>query len=244
MRARRGVNTSSGASTKKSIIITPADRGRAERTRSYDGSRLERTRPRQRPIERHPRLCRRAALLRKALHWFGRAARARPRDENIARATANAYGWLADSFFNRRLWEPSLAARRQQLRLAERLYRANPASAENNFRYALALRGAGGTLLRVPGPRNRNGARGLLFQAFGWSRRLTRHDPDNTEWQLFRAFMDCELYYDRLGWPPGSARGAARDIRAVDQALRAQRNPRAAEFANCVRHLNDPPVGG
>ena len=193
VRARRGVNTSSGASTKKSIIITPADRSRARTNPDlYDRGRLERARSRQRPTQRHQGLCRRATLLRESAAVvrdeplrlrpgtrISRARRPMPMAGSPTASASPAVGALLAA-------RSSNSARRAPVprQSGER---------GNNFRYALAQRGRWHAFAN-PRSAYRAGSRGLLFQAFGWSRRLIRHDPDNADWQLFRAFMDCELY--------------------------------------------------
>ncbi|HYI63464.1 MAG TPA: toll/interleukin-1 receptor domain-containing protein [Allosphingosinicella sp.] len=177
---------------------------------------------------------------RKAVYWYGRALQIRPGDEAISRSLANANGWLADSFFMRGLWRQSLDARLHQHRIVERLYLADPANIENGYRLALAERGVGRSLAHVD---DRSGARRHLFAAYDWSIRLSRRDPGNAEWLLFKAFVGCDLYYSELGLPPGVSRAhLAGEIRRDQRALRGQGNPRFAEFSNCVNALDGPPT--
>jgi tetratricopeptide (TPR) repeat protein len=171
-----------------------------------------------------------------AVSWFEQTARARPRDGTVLFALANAYGWLGDSFFMRRMWPQSLDARLKQYPILEQLYLADPANAVNGYRLALAQR-ALARLLPRSGQRAR--ARRLMYEAYDWSNHLTHLDPRNADWLLFRAFVGCELYHGEFGPPAGVTRAQlGRDIRYVDRALRNQNNPRFADFANCVNALN------
>jgi tetratricopeptide (TPR) repeat protein len=171
----------------------------------------------------------------KAVRWFGRAVEARPKDTRARLSHANALGWLADSFFMRGMWQDSLQARLQQYRIVEQLYRADPENMEHGFRLALAQRGLARSYAKAAVT---DTAQVLMHRAHEWSRRLTKHDPSNADWLLFSAFVGCDLYFGKLGLPTGVTKDAvARDIRNAAIALRAQMNPRASEFTNCVRAL-------
>ncbi|HEX8261895.1 MAG TPA: TIR domain-containing protein [Allosphingosinicella sp.] len=171
----------------------------------------------------------------KAVTWFGRTAEARPRETAAQLALANAYGWLADSFFVRSLWQESVQARLRQYRIVERLYRGDPKSLENGYRLALAQRGLGRSYAKAGDPAR---ARPLTFEAHAWSRRLVKHDPHNADWLLFSAFIGCDLYFGPLGLPPNLSKDdLRREIRGAATTLKAQGNPRASEFANCVGAL-------
>ncbi len=177
----------------------------------------------------------------KAVHWFGRASEAHPRDVRMKLAHANAYGWLADSFFMRSLWRQSLQARLQQYRLVDRLYRADPDNLENGFRYALAQRGLARSYAKVGDPDHE---RSLTFKAYAWSHRLIKHDPHNAEWLLFNAFSSCDIFFGKLGLPPDITKDdLSGEIRGAVKALKAQGNPRVPDLANCAESLGDPSKG-
>jgi tetratricopeptide (TPR) repeat protein len=172
----------------------------------------------------------------KAIDWFGRTARARPRDREAPRAQANAYGGLADSFYARDMWRENFAARRNQYRIVERLHRADPSNLQNAFRFALAQRAVGAALGKVNDPA---GAQRQILGAYEWSLRLSASDPSNAEWLLFKAQVGCEIHYRRLALPEGTtADGLAADIRAVSAALRRRRDPRQTLISACVEGLD------
>jgi hypothetical protein len=172
---------------------------------------------------------------RKAILWFGRAVAARPTDTRAKLALANAYGWLADSYFMRGQWPGSLTARLAQYRLVAREVRLDPSNMENAYRLALAQRGAARSYIKL---QNIEQGAQLMHAAHLTSTRLTKHDPANAEWLLFSAFMGCELYFGKSPLPPGVSRPRLREeIRSADAKLRAQGNPRASEFSNCVDAL-------
>jgi tetratricopeptide (TPR) repeat protein len=127
---------------------------------------------------------------RTAVEWFRLAWRARPSDTDAPRVLANAYGWLADSFFVRDRWGESLEARERQYRLVERLFRSDPDNADNIFRFALARRAIAQSLVRT-GQVDR--ARRELSAAFAFANQLSARDPSNAEWRVFGAIVRCDL---------------------------------------------------
>lgn len=135
-----------------------------------------------------------------SIQWFDRAVRARPRDEEAVRALANAWAYLADSFWVREMWPQAHNARRHQLAIVEQLYRSDPADAENGYRLAVAERGVAKTYLKVGDFAN---ARIHFSAAYAWSDRLTQRDPRNAEWRFFSASIRCDLIY-----APPDVRGA------------------------------------
>ncbi|HEY5713272.1 MAG TPA: toll/interleukin-1 receptor domain-containing protein [Allosphingosinicella sp.] len=172
----------------------------------------------------------------RAIHWFGRAATARPRNEDSMRAQANAYAALADSFYMRADWQRSLMARLQQYRMVEALHRANPSNLESAFRYALAERGLAVAFIKVG---NRANARLHMLEAYRWSLNLRRRDPGNAEWLLFGAQVACEFYFRDLGLPQGVSRVQLADaIRSARAELSSQENPNGRAIDNCVRALH------
>jgi tetratricopeptide (TPR) repeat protein len=167
-----------------------------------------------------------------AIHRFERAIVVQPSDADAPRVLANAYAYLADSFYMRRMWGQSLAARERQYHLVERLQRTQPDNVEYGFRLAAAQRGITRSLYQL-GDRAR--ARAELLRAFGWARQLTARDPANAEWRLFRAMVDCDFIFLGLGDPPGETQaGLRRDFHAIANALTAERNPRVSEISRCV----------
>jgi tetratricopeptide (TPR) repeat protein len=172
----------------------------------------------------------------RAVHWFGRAVQARPQDIRAQMAQANAYAWLADSFYAREMWRQSLDARLRQYRIVDRLFRANPANVELGYRLAVAQRAVGVSMAKVGDLAD---ARRLLLQAYAWSLRLTRSDPGNAEWLLFKGLVGCDLYHRRFDRPAGVPRDRLEnEVRAVKAALDAQHNPHAPELSNCVNAMN------
>ncbi|HLL29999.1 MAG TPA: hypothetical protein VK403_03280, partial [Allosphingosinicella sp.] len=163
--------------------------------------------------------------------WFTRAAKARPADPNAARVLANAYAWLADSYFMRRLYRQSLEARRRQHGLVQRLHIADPTNLDGGFRLAAAQRGLAHSLVKVG---DNSAARTAFFEAYEWSRRLTARDPRNAEWLLLRAFLDCDLLYSSPGLPAGESRAKLkRDVEDMAAILTAVGEPRVAALSNC-----------
>lgn len=179
-----------------------------------------------------------------AVSWYRRAVLARPDDERARYVLANAYGWLADSYFMRRRMDESLRARARQHPIMEWLNRRHPTNVEIGYRLALAQRGFARLLAHRRGRASataaeRARARTLMFSAYDWSRRLTQLDPLNAEWLLFRGFMGCELYFGNWGGGDGISRTDVRDdIRRVDTTLRSRRDPRVADLSNCTNALH------
>ena len=174
-------------------------------------------------------------LYETAVERFGRAARADPANRDPLVRQADAYAWLADSFYMRSMWRESLNARLEQSRIAERLHALEPENLEFAFRYALAQRAVAANYARAGDATN---ARPRLFAAYQWSERLTRLDARNAEWLLFRAMVGCELYFSDLGLPAGVSRARLRaDVLSVNARLRAQHNPRVTDIGRCVAAL-------
>jgi hypothetical protein len=172
----------------------------------------------------------------KAIDWFARASAARPRDTRAILAQANAYGWLADSFFLRAMWPQSLKARSAQHELMERLHRRDPDSIENQFRLALAKRGLSQSHVKAG---QVDLARPLAYQAHEWAQRLVSHDPHNAEWLLFSALSSCDLYFGKVGVPEGlSKQRLGHTIVHAASVLTAQGNPRVSEFKNCFEAIS------
>ena len=170
-----------------------------------------------------------------SIQWFGRAVQARPRDEEAVRALANAWAYLADSFWMREMWPQAHNARRRQLSIVEGLYRSDPADLENGYRLAVAHRGVAKTYFKVGDPAN---ARSHFLAAYEWSNRLTQRDPRNAEWRIFSGFIRCDLIYA----PPNvrsplSDEGLARDISQVIEATGAS-DARVSGLRRCLALRN------
>lgn len=167
--------------------------------------------------------------------WFGRAAAAKPRDVDAARALANAYAWLADSFHMQSRWNESLQARERQFRIAERLHRAEPASADLEFRYAAAARGFGHALLKTG---DRAGAAWALTQADRTARKLAAQDSRNGDWVLLKAMLACDFIFTKVGLLGGDPSSRLRaEVREAASKLTVEGNPRVAEISKCVAAL-------
>jgi len=167
-----------------------------------------------------------------AVDRFGRAARADPTNRDPLVRQADAYAWLADSFYMGSMWRESLNARLEQSRIAERLHAREPDNLEFAFRFALAQRAVAANYARAGDTAH---ARPRLFAAYRWSDRLTGLDPRNAEWLLFRGMVGCDLLYRGLGVPPGASRSSVEnDVIGVAGALAAQNNPRLSELDRCL----------
>ena len=170
-------------------------------------------------------------LFETATQWFARAADSRPSDGVIRREQANAYGWLADSFYLRELWRPSLAARVHQYRITERLFRDDPDNVETAYRLAIAERSLA-RLSALLG--DRAAARPFLARAYRRSHALTSRDPRNSEWLIFRTRVECDM----LRQLPSGQRivpdhDLLQSIRGASARLSAQNNPAVSELTSC-----------
>jgi hypothetical protein len=175
-----------------------------------------------------------ARYYQRGLQWYGRLVELKGSDVDVSRDRANAYGWLADSFFMQSKWTDSLAARSAQYRIAVQLHQTAPDNVEDAFRLALAERGLARSLKKVGALA---AATPHQLAAFASARRLTRLDPANAEWLLFRGFVDCDLYYGKEALPAGGAGALRTDIRAIMTSLNKSRNPRASELTHCAAAL-------
>ncbi|WP_395614333.1 TIR domain-containing protein [Allosphingosinicella sp.] len=170
-----------------------------------------------------------------SIQWFDRAVRARPRDQEAARALANAWAYLADSFWMREMWPQAHEARQRQLAIVEQFYQRDPANAENGYRLAVAERGVAKTYLKIG---DRPNARTHFRAAYEWANQLAERDPRNAEWRFFSASLRCDLIYA----PPEvrdplSAEGLARDITLVIEAAGSS-DARVAGLRRCLALRN------
>lgn len=171
----------------------------------------------------------------KAILGFTEAARLRPEDEDTHRALANAYAWLADSFFMREDWQRSLAARQRQHDIMERLHRLDPGHADRAYKLALAQRALAASLDKVGETRK---AGEMLGKAHATAQRLSQADPRNAEWLLFKGIVGCSLYFGKGDLPSGVTRPSLRnEIQAAEVGLRSAGNPRASDLSRCIAAL-------
>ena len=186
----------------------------------------------QRDGENNPAAAR--VSLETAVRWFEQAYRVRPRERD-ARDLANAYGDLADSYYLRREWRQSLSRRLQAYRIYERQQQTDPTNLEAAYRLAIAERAVARLYDRLIEPAN---ARPYLRSAYVRSQMLTARDPLNSEWLLFAAKVECDLLHQVAQRDRSvSDSELQRDIRAAEDALSRQRNPRLSEIAVCLRRL-------
>lgn len=165
-----------------------------------------------------------------AARWFERALRSRHRDSD-ARDLANLYGDLADTYYNREMWRDALAVRLRQYRFITPLQRANPANVELRYRLATSERAAGRAAALAG---DRDSARRFMLSAHERMRALTDHDPQNAEWRMFRAKVECELLSPTLAIRSGiPAAALRRSVADAVEALSAQRNPSVSELERC-----------
>lgn len=175
-----------------------------------------------------------------AILWFKRALKARPSDE-AARILSNAYGWLADSFYYRRLYPASLEARRRQYRIAQALYEKQPKDMAQAYRFALARRSIAPSLAKVG---KGDEARGELLEAVRIAARLTERDPRNGEWMMLRASLGCDLLYTKaVALPKGSRAHHGRDVVESARTLRLAGDARANQLSNCVNAIEEEQPG-
>jgi hypothetical protein len=143
----------------------------------------------------------------KAIALLDRAVAGRPNDSHLMLAQANAYGGLADTYFYRRLWRRSLAARLKQHGLVERARRADAmrhrtteVNADFIYRLAAARRGMACSLFNLGDfAKGRNHLNAAREAADG----LVRRDPRNADWRAFQTKLQVD--FERLRRAPANA---------------------------------------
>jgi tetratricopeptide (TPR) repeat protein len=171
-----------------------------------------------------------------AVRIFSRLVKTQPNDDGLQRDLANAYGWLADSYFIRNMWRQSLDERLNQLPIVARLVRMDPRNVEDTYRYALAVRAVSRSYVKLD---DRRSASPLAGQAYSMAVQLTNYDPHNADWTLFRGFMACDIIFGKLVLPGQVTSTELRnDIRRTTTTLAAENNPRAGEISRCFQALN------
>jgi tetratricopeptide (TPR) repeat protein len=172
---------------------------------------------------------------RLAVRWFEAASRARPGDETARIELANALGYLGDSYWLRRLWPQALAARQRQVEILEPLYRADPSRSNIFYRFALGQNGLARARAVL---RDYRGSVTLLAEVLASARRLTARDPDNGEWRMLLAFVDCELLMGPF-LPAGMNRvQLAGEFRDGMTWMRARGAPGLSQFERCERAVS------
>jgi tetratricopeptide (TPR) repeat protein len=173
-------------------------------------------------------------LYRDAIHWFHKASIARPGDEGPLREMANAYAWLAESLYDRSRWRESLTAWREGYQIAERLYLEDPNNSQRKYALAVAERSVAHLSAKVGDQRT---AEALFAKAHARARELSKLDPDNADWVILNAKVECELLL-RTRAREGSGDPSLRSSIAASVArLRRQRNPHVTEFSPCLSRL-------
>jgi tetratricopeptide (TPR) repeat protein len=130
------------------------------------------------------------AQFRESIAWFDRVDRRRPGDPAVLTELANAYAWLADSFFVRNLLQASLDARHRQYDIASQLLAAEPGNAQRVFDLTRAARAMGAVHAQRG---ERAAAESFLREAHRHAFWLTKHDPSNAEWAGLDTMIDCDL---------------------------------------------------
>lgn len=167
-----------------------------------------------------------------AIGWFARATRVRPNDEAALREQANAYAWLADSFYVRELWRESLAAREAEHRIKTQLQRADPLDAARIYDLAIAERSVATVAARA-GDRSRAP---LLLSAYERARWLTGRDPRNARWLLLKTKIECNLLAQVQPGDREISDAALRSrIRSAGSALSSRGSTAVAEIRLCLR---------
>lgn len=123
----------------------------------------------------------------RALGVLARALRLRPGDEHILLSQANAYAYLADSYYGRSLWTVACQARLRQHAIIAPLAHASPDNLDVVFRLAAARRGLA-LSLRECG--QADAARTRLQQARDATQLLVRRDPGNHDWLALKKRLE------------------------------------------------------
>ncbi|HEX8064776.1 MAG TPA: toll/interleukin-1 receptor domain-containing protein [Allosphingosinicella sp.] len=164
----------------------------------------------------------------KAVRLFDRAVSLRPRDPHALMAQANAFAWLADSYFMRKEWERSLDARFRQYRIMDGLGRSDPSNADYSYHLAVARFGVARSLAELG---RRSEARMQLFEADRLTNDLIRRDACNADWLSFRIKLDNNLLVLGLGLPPGTTRSQLR--KRIDDITADRRRLQTSNASNC-----------
>jgi len=140
----------------------------------------------------------------KAVATLERANRLKPDDVHFQLSLANAHAWLADTYYNRGLWKPSLEERQRQFAITSTMLTKQPKNAEGAFRQAAAERGLACSLWKTG---RQAEAKLWLARSDQRSRVLVRLDPDNAQWKLLKRKLTADLRGANTSWNSDS--GAA-----------------------------------
>jgi tetratricopeptide (TPR) repeat protein len=135
-----------------------------------------------------------------ALGLLERALTIKPHDEHIQLSQANAYAYLADTFYMRKLWARSRDARLRQHAIVEPLSRADPDDRDAAFRLAAARRGLALSLFESG---DATSARRRLQQALASAESLVRRDPRNQDWLELKKLLQEDDVVLRCKTPRG-----------------------------------------
>jgi tetratricopeptide (TPR) repeat protein len=167
----------------------------------------------------------------RSIRWFEAASHARPTDRTARMEMANAFGFLADSYWRRHLWPQALAARQRQVAILKPLHIASPDRVDIYFSLATGQNGLARALGQIG---NGDQSLALLGETLVAAHRLTLLDPNNGEWLVFRTIVQCELLLGPRP-PPGMSRSElVVEFQEGMAALLAQANPRRSQFAVCA----------
>jgi hypothetical protein len=167
----------------------------------------------------------------KAVTWLTRGDRIRPHDEHVLLSLANAYGWLADSYYQRRDWDRALETRRTQVAVFARLPELREVNWEIKFRLAAARRGLAFALARKC---LIDEARAELAGSKASAGELVEHDPRNAEWAKFAKKLASDPLRPDFDLRRKAAAGTAQEDRIC--APPASSPPSARAAAGHSRH--------
>jgi hypothetical protein len=173
-----------------------------------------------------------------AARWFRRAGSVPSARQAAQQEEANALGWLADSFYARRMWRRSLTARLQQYRISKSLFVADPANVVRAFRLAISERAVAQTATHARAPAL---SRQFMRDAYARAQWLTTRERENAEWLLFRTLVECDLAsasQETRGEIP--LRELRMNIASAGNVLASQNNSRLSELTTCLVRVRQP----
>ncbi|HEY1607089.1 MAG TPA: toll/interleukin-1 receptor domain-containing protein [Allosphingosinicella sp.] len=171
-----------------------------------------------------------------SIYWFSRAAETAPNKSAALLAQGNSYGGLAESYFARNLWRPALNGWNREYQIVESLRPSDPENIEIPYKLAIARRAAARSLIHLG---DLGAARSSISDAYSQATLLTRKDPHNAEWLLFRTMIECDLLFSGVGHPPGvRASTLVHKITLSARSLLAEGNPHYSELDTCTQKLH------
>ncbi|HEX8241647.1 MAG TPA: hypothetical protein VF574_18065, partial [Allosphingosinicella sp.] len=163
----------------------------------------------------------------RAVGWFQKAAKARPKESGVRRELANAYSYLAETHYVTKAWPRAKAAYSQQYRVTLDLLALDPQDRDAVYRLAIAERALGRVARKLQNPVE---AARHLEAARARMRSLAALDPANAEWLLLRLKIDCDL----LDEPTADQRELRTEIEAARKDLLRTGSPRISEVSHCL----------